>query len=271
MSQGTEQRLRAWFDDVARPAVACSGGIDSLLLATIANRVTPATLVVHSVTAAVPSAATVRVLRAADAERWHLRVVRSREFDDVRYLRNPRNRCYFCKTHLYSAMRELHAVAGERHTLLSGANLDDLAEYRPGLVAAAEHEVRHPYVELGIAKQDIRWLARDLGLGFAELPASPCLASRLYVGTEVTPSRLRAVEIGEEMLTARTGIVVVRCRISGDSVRVEVQEADHDHVSTAVLREVLIAMRTVDNSLCDITLDPHPYRPGRALDAEAVG
>ncbi|MGY1743021.1 MULTISPECIES: ATPase [unclassified Blastococcus] len=274
----TAEPLRRLEDDlvdvlarVPRRAVACSGGVDSLLLATVAHRADPAgTLVVHSVTPAVPAAATARVLEAAAAQGWALRTVRSSEFDDPRYLANPRNRCYVCKSHLYDAMSDLVAAVGGTHVLLSGANTDDLGEYRPGLVAAAEHGVRHPYVEAGIGKAGIRALAASLGLGWADLPASPCLASRLYTGTAVTPVRLRAVEVGEELVTRLTGIRVVRCRLLGDAVRIEVADADRDRMDGAVVAAVLRAMRAVDPSIAGAALDDEAYRPGRALELTPV-
>jgi pyridinium-3,5-biscarboxylic acid mononucleotide sulfurtransferase len=263
---GTLDRLRGWFAGVPAVAVACSGGVDSLLLATVAHRTSPSTtLVVHSVTPAVPATATARVLALAADEGWRLRLVRSREFEDERYLANPRDRCYSCKSHLYDAITELADVVDGSTTLLSGANLDDLAEYRPGLVAAAERGVRHPYVEVGMTKADVRRVAADLGLDCADLPASPCLASRLYTGTAVTPLRLRAVEVGEALLTARTGATVVRCRIREDTARVEVPDADRAAVTDAVLADVLAAMRALAPDLRTAELDDEAYRPGRAF------
>lgn len=252
-------------------AVACSGGVDSLTLATVAHRAAPgATLVVHSVTPAVPAAATARVLAAADAEGWELRLVRSGEFDDARYLANPVDRCYTCKTHLYDAMADVVAAVGGSHVPLSGANVDDLGEYRPGLRAAAEHGVRHPYVEVGATKADVRALARELGLDCADLPAAPCLASRLYTGTAVTPARVRAVEVGEALVTERTGVQVVRCRVREEAVRIEVGDADRAAITEDLVAAVLAAMRAVDPGLRTAALDPEPYRPGRAFTLTPV-
>ena len=268
---GAPGALAAWLAGVPAVAVACSGGVDSLTLATVAHRAAPGTtLVVHSVTPAVPAAATARVLALAAEEGWDLRLVRSREFEDPRYLANPRDRCWSCKSHLYDAITELADVVDGRTTLLSGANLDDLAEYRPGLAAAAERGVRHPYVEVGMAKADVRRAAADLGLDCADLPASPCLASRLYTGTAVTSPRLRAVEVGEALLTARTGAAVVRCRIREDVVLVEVPDADRAAVTDAVLADVLTAMRALAPDLRTAVLDDEAYRPGRAFTLTPV-
>ncbi len=270
--EAASSRLRSLLATVPRRVVACSGGIDSLLLATVAHREDPAaTVVAHTVTPAVPDDATERVVDHARREGWDLVIVRSREFDDERYLANPTDRCYHCKRNLYAAIdevREHRAAApggggGER--ILSGANLDDLGEYRPGLVAAAEHDVAHPYVEASISKSEIRAMARRLGLAEAELPASPCLASRLYTGTRVTASRLGAVDAGERALRELLGVDVVRCRIRGTAVLVEVPAGDRHLVDGAALDAVAAAMRAVEPEITTVGLDDEAYRPGRAF------
>ena len=145
-------RLLDALADHPRRIIACSGGVDSLLLADVAHQAAPGTTIVaHSVTPAVPRAATERVRRTADALGWQLRLVESAELSDDRYLTNPVDRCFFCKTNLYD---ELDRIVSDLEpdaswTLMSGANVDDLGEYRPGLLAAADHHVRHPFVEAG--------------------------------------------------------------------------------------------------------------------------
>lgn len=259
--------LTDWLAEVPHRVIACSGGVDSMLLATIAHRMSPATTtIVHDVTPAVPARATARVADHADLEQWNLQLVTSEEFNDQRYLANPRNRCYFCKSHLYETVTRIASTLDHGTTLLSGANADDLGEYRPGLRAADEYGVRHPYVELSIGKSDIRSLATQLGLPFADLAASPCLASRLYTGTPVTPARLRAVEVGEDVLRQRTGLAIVRCRIDGTSVRVEVTEADQHCLNDEVLRAVLGAMKRLEPQLNKIVPDLRGYKPGRAFE-----
>lgn len=265
---GRADRLHRVLASVPRRIVACSGGVDSLLLATLAHRAQPVTTIVaHTVTAAVPGAATGRVIATAEAEGWHLELVRSDEFEDERYLANPTDRCYFCKSHLYGALGRLaDRFAGPAATtILSGANRDDLGEYRPGLTAAAERGVRHPYLEADLGKADVRDVARRAGLSFADLPASPCLASRLYTGTRVTEARLRAVDAGEEVIRCATGIDVVRCRIRADEVVVEVTAPDRPLVTDEVLERAGTAMRTVEPGIASVCLDDRPYRPGQAV------
>lgn len=250
-----------------RRVVACSGGVDSLLLADLACSGSEAgTLVVHSVTPAVPQAATVRVVTTAYRLGWRLRLVRSGEFGDQRYLSNPTDRCYHCKTHLYDELERVAAVSDlPNATVLSGANTDDLGEYRPGLRAAAERGVRHPFVEAGVGKREIRVLAESRGRAWHDLPAAPCLASRLYSGTPVSPEVLLAVEHGERVLREAAGLRVVRCRVRGRAVRVEVGSGDRHRVTGAVLDAVTLAMRQVAAELEPARLDDEPYAPGRAF------
>jgi len=262
------RRLTDCLAKIPERIIACSGGIDSMLLATVAHELDPSrTVVAHAVTAAVPSDATARVMRFASEREWNLQLVQSGEFDDERYLSNPVDRCYFCKTNLYDALDLLVAQSEGTGSavVLSGANTDDLSDYRPGLVAADEHQVRHPYVEADIAKSDIRAMARDLELDIAELPASPCLASRLYTGTRVESAKLRAVELGEATLRETAGLSVVRCRIRGDEVLVEVPAEDRERVTPAVLAMVSEVMQGVVPSLSAPVIDTRPYRAGQAV------
>ncbi|MGA9277901.1 ATPase [Ilumatobacter sp.] len=260
-------RLGAVLSGIDRRVVACSGGIDSLVLSTVAHRAdSAATTVAHTVTPAVPGDGTARVVAYAEREGWDLRLVRSGEFDDESYLENPVDRCYHCKRNLYDAVDELaRSSSVTAAVVLSGANLDDLGEYRPGLVAAAEHSVRHPYIEAQLTKSDVRAVARHLGLPDAELPASPCLASRLYTGTRVTPSRLRAIEAGELLVRDRTGIGVVRCRVNETTVLIEVADEDRPYLTDEVLADVTRVMVEVEPSIATVDLDDRAYEPGRAF------
>ena len=258
-------RIAAVMAGLGPVVVACSGGIDSLLLATVAHRRAPGGVVVaHAISPAVPGAATSRVREQAAAEGWDLRIVRSGEFSNEDYLANPVNRCYFCKSNLYASLTPIAAQLAGIGTVLSGANLDDLGEYRPGLAAAAEAGVRHPWIEADFAKADIRALARTLGRDFADLPASPCLASRLYTGTRVTPARLAAIEACEALVRQQTGIAVVRCRVRATDMLVEVQAEDRGRIGADILARLVALAQGHELSIASVTLDPEPYRAGRS-------
>jgi uncharacterized protein len=206
-------------------AVAVSGGVDSLTLASFAQRVLGASVsMFHATSPAVPGDATERTRQVAARERWNLTVIDANEFDNADYMRNPLNRCFYCKTSLYGAVRP-HTSA----QIVSGTNLDDLGEYRPGLIAAKEHGVRHPFVEAEIDKQRVRELARWLGLGeLAELPASPCLSSRIETGIAIDPQVLARVHQAEQLTTRRLPSATVRCRVRARGVVIELDRATLD-------------------------------------------
>ncbi len=214
-------RLHARLETVPGPAVAVSGGVDSMTLAFVAHRAHGARpRVFHAVSPAVPPEATARVRDYAAREGWHLEVLDAGEMADARYLANPVDRCYFCKTHLYETLGS--RTSG---TLLSGTNLDDLGDYRPGLVAAREHHVRHPYVEASIHKRGVRAIAASLGLhDLAELPAAPCLSSRVETGIRIDARMLEAIDDCEKALRALLSPRTLRCRLRRARIEVQLDE-----------------------------------------------
>ena len=191
-----------------------------MTLAHIAHRrLGAAVTMFHAVSAAVPDAASSRIRDHAARECWDLVLVDAGEMTDERYLANPANRCLFCKSNLYGTL-----AARTDRQILSGTNLDDLGDWRPGLAAAKAHGVRHPFVEAGIAKAGVRALAGTLGLhDLAELPAAPCLASRIETGTRVRADRLLAIDRVERLLRSRLAAATVRCRIRAAAVVIELE------------------------------------------------
>lgn len=253
--------------------VACSGGIDSLLLAIVANRILGKEChIAHSVGPSVSPEATRRVKRFAQNEGWQLHLLEADEFSDENYLSNPANRCFFCKTHLYASMTDLAQCLtknrGTSYFMMSGTNCDDLSEYRPGLLAADQFGVRHPYVEVGMGKREIRRHARKLNLPFSELPASPCLSSRLYTGTRVTAERLEAIHFSETALQKSLHLGTVRCRLEDNDMRIEVPSTDREKLTPEVIASLQTQLQTHHPHVASVTLDPHEYRPGRAFKVE---
>ena len=203
---------------------------------------------------AVPAEASARVREHAARFGWRLREVDAGEFADPSYRANPVNRCYFCKTNLYA--RIAHVVTGP---IASGANLDDLGDYRPGLTAAAEHGVRHPFVEAGMDKAAVRALAREFGLGdVAELPAQPCLSSRVETGIAITAEDLGFVARMERLLAPHVPAGTdLRCRVTHGGIVVE--------AGVAIAAAGLDAARELCATERRVFLGARPYRRGAAF------
>src|SRR2546423_7255672 len=181
-------------------AVAFSGGIDSTAAAKAAHlALGDRAVAVTADSPSVPRAELAEARQLAGQIGIRHRVVATEEFADPAYVRNDGSRCYFCKSELYGRIEALLPELGS-NVICSGANLDDQGDYRPGLTAAAEHQVRHPLQEAGFTKADVRALARAWGLPTWDKPASPCLSSRLAPGVTVTPERTARVEAAEEDL-----------------------------------------------------------------------
>lgn len=243
------------YDDLA---IAVSGGIDSMTLAFIAHRfLKKAPMMVHAVSPAVPAAATLRIRDYAVREGWRFSLVDAGEFADPDYRANPVNRCYFCKSNLYSRIGGLSAG-----TIASGTNLDDLGDFRPGLKAAEERCVVHPFVEARIGKAGIRLLARLHRLtDISELPAQPCLASRVETGIPIDAGDLAFIDAAEqhirEHLPARAD---VRCRLTGQGVVLEIGgQGDLD------LREVTERAAAFCKKAAREFIGVRPYRQGSAF------
>lgn len=215
-------RLREVLHGFPRLAVAVSGGVDSMTLATAAHRALGSRVTMHHATSpAVPGEATERTRALAMQEGWALDVFDAGEFSDPAYRANPVNRCFFCKTNLYGAV-----AARTQSPIASGTNLDDLGEYRPGLIAAKQHSVRHPFVEAQIDKATVRVLAAAMDLGtIAELPSSPCLSSRVETGIRIEAPVLAMVHAVESLVVKRLSPQTVRCRVRAEGVVVELDQA----------------------------------------------
>jgi pyridinium-3,5-biscarboxylic acid mononucleotide sulfurtransferase len=235
-------------------AIAVSGGVDSMTLAHAAHRAGVSGLrVIHALSPAVPAEATARVRDHANRHSWRLQEVDAGEFGDADYRANPVNRCYFCKNNLYGRIAGL-----TEGPIASGTNLDDLGDFRPGLQAAAEHRVRHPFVEARMDKAAVRTLAHAFGLeDIAELPAQPCLSSRIETGIPISADDLGFVARMEQALSplAPPG-TDLRCRVTHTGIVVEAGDP------TA-------AMRQAASELCRLAARPllgfRPYRRGSAF------
>jgi uncharacterized protein len=211
-------------------AVAFSGGVDSAVVAKAAQIAIGDSAVLVTGTSAAMAEGELEGARelAALIGIRHV-VIPTEEFANPNYVANAPDRCYHCKTELYTQIGGLAERLGVR-VIVNGANVDDRGDYRPGMRAANEHDVRSPLAECGITKQEVRELAANWNLPVADKPATPCLSSRVAYGQEVTPERLVMIDRAEQYLRS-LGFRELRVRYhAGDMARIEVQLHEFDNL-----------------------------------------
>jgi uncharacterized protein len=217
-----EGDLAAWLAGRGPVAIGFSGGVDSAYLAVAARLAlgSDGVLAIIGRSASYPEAQWAAARAVAHSFDVPVLELDTAELEDPRYAANPSNRCYYCKTELWSKLVPAAHARGFT-TVADGTNADDLSDWRPGAQAAREHGIASPLAELGFTKQSIRDASRRLGLPTWQQPSSPCLSSRLPYGTTVTPARLHQVERAESALRELGITGNLRVRYHEDLARVE--------------------------------------------------
>jgi uncharacterized protein len=257
-----EDGLAEWLRQAGSIAIGYSGGVDSAYLAAVAVDVLgrDRVLAIIGRSASYPESQWATARAVGEGIGLEMLEVDTDELNDPRYAANPTNRCYFCKTELWS---RLVPVARERgmEVVADGSNADDVHDHRPGALAAREHAVASPLAQLGMTKADIRERSRARGLPTWQQPSSPCLSSRIPYGTPVTVGRLRKVEQAEAALRELGVRGDLRVRHFGPLARVELSRAEletwSDPERAGALRAAVVAAgyETVE-------IDPRGFRSG---------
>jgi uncharacterized protein len=241
--------------------VAYSGGTDSSLVAAVAARALgDRALAVTAVSPSLPPGEVEDARTVAAVMGIRHRTVHTREAESAAYLANGTDRCYHCKDELYGVLARV-AEEGDYAIVVSGANMDDLGDFRPGLRAAREHGVRHPLVEVGMSKAEVREAARILGVPTWDKPASACLSSRIRFGVTITVEELSKVGRAERLLKD-LGFAQCRVRVhDADLVRVEVDASEVARMASPELRERVVGgLRSLGWRY--VTLDLEGFRSG---------
>lgn len=264
-----EDRLRAMMRGFGRVLVAYSGGVDSTYLAFIANdELGTDALCVTGISGSVSAHQRNEATEFAKTLDLHHLAVPTDELSDPRYAANPSNRCYFCKSELYS---KLGSIASEMNidVIVDGTNADDIGGHRPGMAAASESGVQSPLAAVGLTKDEIRTLSRRAGLPQWDKPSSPCLASRIAYGVPVTIERLSKVERAEEFIR-RLGFGEFRVRVHGDLARIEIAPSELRSALTEGFAE-RVSKRLVGLGFKYVTLDLMGFRSGAMNEVLGIG
>ena len=261
MLQEKYQQLQTIFREMDRTLIAYSGGVDSALIAKVAQDVLGDRAL--AITAISPSLLPEELVEAEEqAESMGIahEIVETQEMENPNYTSNPINRCYFCKSELHDTLKPLALERGYPY-VVDGVNADDLRDYRPGIQAAKERGVRSPLAEVGFSKLEVRELSKQLGLAWWDKPAQPCLSSRFPYGKEITLTKLQRVGRAEIYLR-KLGYRNLRVRSEGETARIELPpEKIQEFVVNTKLSEVVKAFQNYGFSY--VTLDLEGYRSGK--------
>lgn len=258
--EAKRETLLATLSAMNRCVVAYSGGVDSAVVAAAAQRALGSSaLAVTGVSSSLAAGELEAATSLASQIGIRHQVIATHEMSKPEYLRNAADRCYHCKSELYTQLAEI--AQREQAVVVNGANLDDQGDYRPGMRAAREFAVRSPLVECQLTKADVREVARSWGLPIWDKPATPCLSSRIAYGEEVTSERLQMIDRAEQLLR-KLGLENVRVRYHrGDLARLEVPaSAIAGLAEDRVRRELADQLHAIGFRF--VTLDLDGFRSG---------
>ena len=238
--QNKLENLKEFISNYSSAIIAYSGGIDSSLVAQLTNSVLGRenTLVVIAVSPSLNNKEFKLATNLAKINNWNFKPIFTQEFNNDNYLKNDLSRCFYCKFELYERLEKLFEVENYQ-AIFNGTNFDDLGDFRPGLDAAKKKNIVSPLVKCKINKNEVRQLAKLIGLPNWDKPAQPCLSSRVPYGIRISMDSLKRIERSENFLSD-LGFLNFRVRIHGDLAKIEVSEDDFVKFSNHQLRQNII-------------------------------
>ncbi len=254
------QRLIEIIKEMGSVVLAYSGGVDSTLVAKALKDSGIVALAITSSSETIPQSEIEYAAKMAKVIGLDHIIIYTDELSNPNFISNPKERCFYCKDELFQKLKDLALKNGYRY-IIDGSNIDDLSDWRPGMLAAKKHRVRSPLIEVGINKEEVRYLSKELGLPTWSKPSSPCLASRFPYGMEITKEGLKKVDLAEAFLK-KLFIKELRVRIFKDLASIEVTESDYRKFFDKTFRENIINyFKRI--GFKHITLDIEGFRSGK--------
>lgn len=254
--------LMEWFEDKGKVLVSVSGGIDSALVAYAAF-----SKLGEGATAITADYKTLSQEELSTSKKVCKEIgirqvlIEYDELQNADFVKNDSNRCYYCRSELASHLTEMSKKL-KTDTIVDGTHLDDLGEYRPGILALSSNGIRSPLAEIGFSKKDVREIAKWLGISIYDKPSNSCLASRLPWGERVTAERLAKIEMAEKLTKQITGVKQIRVRYLNNTARVEFEKNDlalikNDDITSKIKKQLFLI------GFSDVKFDPEGYRSGK--------
>lgn len=254
------EKLLSVIKDMQSAVLAFSGGVDSTFLLKAIKESKISALAVTGYSETMPKKELLFAIEMARFINVKHRVINTDEMSNPLFIKNPKDRCFYCKDELFSKLLDIANTEGYKH-IVDGSNADDISDWRPGMKAALKYKVRSPLIEAGFSKNEIREVSKELGLPTWAKPSSPCLSSRFPYGVEITRDALRRVELSEEFLKNH-GFSELRVRSHNDMAKIELKVDEIDRLFDKELRES-ITNKFKAIGFKYITIDLEGFRSGK--------